>query len=179
MKNETLIYPSAVRAHPPPSPHPSSPRGNTEAFTEDKRRSWIFTAPTPPETQQNLLRSAPRNPPIARYNAGSTEKEEVLVLLLSSSLSPTLTYHLPTHIQMLKHLHTHMHTLSSTYMLLCLRGLAAEHRDLHRASLLCFCFFFRSSFFLVRKVIWLASWRNRPASARRRMSQMRRGIIWE
>lgn len=42
-----------------------------------------------------------------------------------------------------------------------------------------FVFFFRSSFFLVRKVIWLASWRNRPASARRRMSQMRRGIIWE
>lgn len=36
------------------------------------------------------------------------------MLLLSSSLSPTLTYHLPTHIQMLKHLRTHMRARTHT-----------------------------------------------------------------
>lgn len=63
--NETLIHLSSAHkacSSPPPTAPLAASVEQHEAFTKDKRNSWIFMSPTLLETQQNSLRSAPRNP---------------------------------------------------------------------------------------------------------------------
>lgn len=124
-------FTSAVHTKPAPplTAPPAAPVGQHEAFTKDKRTSWIFMFPTLPETQQNSLRSAPRNPHCAKTHkyTRAVQYACVVVVLLSLSIPfsdippahahPNVETHAREHARTWIHLHAFMFTRSGCWIL--------------------------------------------------------------
>lgn len=156
--------------HTPP-PRPAPLRNNTRLLPKtsgphEYSRRW----------RHNRIRwDQRREIPIVRGNASAPVLYSMHASRWRWCCSPvpclTLTYHPPTHVQMLKHLHTHTHWHPPTCFYVYTVWLVNTG-----SCVLTFSFLF---FFLVRKVICSASSRNRSASARRLMTQSWSWIICE
>lgn len=81
------------------------------------------------ETQQNSLRSAPRNPHCAKTHKHARAVQYACMVVVVLSTSPSFSDVPPAHAH--PNVETHTHALKSTYMLLCLHGLAGEYCGPH------------------------------------------------
>lgn len=83
------------------------------------------------ETQQNSLRSAPRNPHCAKTHkcARAVQYARMVVVVVVLSISPSSSDIPPAHAH--PNVETHTLALKPTYMLLCLHGLASEYCGPH------------------------------------------------
>lgn len=145
-------FTSAVCTKHPCTPSDRHSAERHEAFTEDKRASWIFMLPTLLETQQNSLRSAPRNPHCAKTHkyTRAVQYACVVVVLLSiflsfSDIPPAHAYpnvethaYTQTHTRTQIHLHAFMFTWSGWWILWSTSSLfllrAGHHLYHHSAS---------------------------------------------